>query len=223
MKKIILLLSLITCVSTNCFSQKTSAGVKAGVNFSNLSNAGNTEALTGFTGGVFFVHSIVEHFGVSAELLYSGEGAKNTFEQSVGNSVVRNENRLRLNYLRIPLLANVFFGQLGDQLRPKLILGPSFGFLLGAKNVSRIITTEGSSVSETEHVNTDKDSYSGFDIGAIIGAGLNYKAGERTWLNLDARYHIGASDINEVKLQNGDAVKNNVFSVSVGLAFGLTE
>ena len=67
-----------------CYCQEVSIGPKLGVNFSTLSNAENAETLTGLTAGGFFVYSIVEHFGVSADLLYSGEGAKFTSQYTQG-------------------------------------------------------------------------------------------------------------------------------------------
>lgn len=207
----------------NCsYSQDVSIGPKLGVNFSNLSNAEKAKTLTGLTAGGFFIYSIEEHFGVSADLLYSGEGAMYTTVNTEGNKIISTENKLRLNYIRIPLLANIFFGNLGDQLRPKISLGPSFGILAGVKNSSTVSTTESGTTTVVEYKSTNKNGYSGFDLGAIIGAGLNYKLSEQTWLNLDARYTIGTSDIYDVKPQNSDAVKNNVISVTIGLAFGLS-
>jgi hypothetical protein len=128
-----------------------------------------------------------------------------------------------LNYLRIPILANIFFNKLGDDFRPKISLGPSFGFLLGVKNSMTVITTEGTTVTTIDAENTDKDEYAGFDLSAIIGAGFNYKIGARTWLNMDARYSIGATNVFEVETDNKDEIRNNAFSVTAGIAFGFGE
>lgn len=220
MKNLILVILLF--IGYNSYAQQTSAGPKLGANFSNLSNAGNSKTLTGLNLGGFFVYSFVENFGVSIDLLYSGEGAKYTDSYTENNVITTSDNTLRLNYIRVPLLANVFFGSWGDRLRPKISFGPNFGFLASVKNKSEVTIIDGASITKTNTETTSKDGFSGFDLSALIGAGLNYRVGERTWLNLDARYSIGATDINEVKIENSDAVKNNVFSVSIGLAFGLS-
>src|SRR3954462_14405310 len=109
MKRILLI--VFSFVSLGSFAQKSSLGIKAGANFSTISNVDNAETKTGFQAGAFYVYSIIEHFGVSADLLYSQEGAKN------------NTSKLNLNYLQIPVLANVFFNQYGDDFRPKISFG----------------------------------------------------------------------------------------------------
>jgi hypothetical protein len=178
------------------FSQRLTIGPKLGINVSTLSNAEGAESRVGLTGGGFLVYSIVKNFGVSADVLYSQQGAKS----SEGGVTLD----YKLDYLSIPILANVFFGELGDQLRPKIVLGPSLNFLLSSDPV-------------------DKSELNSFDLSAIIGAGLNYRIGDRTWLNMDARYGIGATEIDKSPQPEDDAVKNNVFSVTLGVGFGFGE
>jgi hypothetical protein len=219
MKRILILITI--AISAKVMGQDASAGPKVGVNISSLSNTGNSKSLTGINAGGFFIYSIAEHFGVSGDVLYSGEGAKFTSVTAEGSDAISVESKLRLNYIRVPLLANIFFGSLGDKLRPKISLGPSLGFLTGVSNMLTTTTTSAGMVTAISSKSTDKSGFSSFDFSALVGAGLNYKVGDRTWLNLDARYSIGASDIHDVKVDNESQVKNNVFSVAVGLAFGL--
>jgi hypothetical protein len=204
MKKTII--SVLMCMLTIplVYSQELSAGFKAGANFSTLKDSPGAETLTGLQAGGFLVYSFQEHFGISLDALYSGEGAK------------YNDQKLRMNYLRLPLLANIFFGSLGDKYRPKISFGPSFGFLLSAKG--KTIVGDQSVVMDI-----DKDNFNTFDFGAIAGAGLNINIGEMKWLNLDARYGIGASDVNKNPAEGAEKVKNSGFSVTAGLAFGLSD
>jgi outer membrane protein W len=221
MKKIIALI-LIMISGINVFGQQASAGIKAGANFSSLSNVDAAKTLTGLTAGGFFVYSIVEHFGVSADVLYSGEGAKFSNQYSTASQVVNTETNLRLNYIRVPLLANVFFGQLGDRIRPKICLGPNFGFLMSVKNKTTVTTLEGNVLNEETTTVKDKNGYAGFDLSAIVGAGINYRMNDKTWLNLELKYNVGATDVNEVKpLYTTDAVKNKGLAIAAGIAFGL--
>src|SRR5690625_1238473 len=74
-----------------------------------------------FLAGVTSTYSINESSGITVDVLYSGEGFK------IG------KEEMNLNYLRIPVLYNVFFGQLGESFRPKVFAGPQAGFLLSAK------------------------------------------------------------------------------------------
>jgi len=218
MKKFVLAV-LCGIAALNLSAQDWSFGPKAGINISNFTNADDSKSLTGLNAGGFIVYSIVENFGVSAEVLYSGEGAKYTYTTTEDNATVKTEDKLRLNYVRIPLLWNIFFGHLGDNIRPKIFLGPSFGLLTGVENSMTITTTDNGYTTTSETKNHDKSGIASFDLSAIFGAGLNFKLGEKMWLNFDARYSIGATDINEVKQDK--AIENNGFSGSLGLAFGL--
>ncbi len=204
-------------------AQYMSFGPKAGINFSTLTNPDNGESLTGLTAGGFYVYSIIENFGVSADLLYSGEGGKFTTEFSDGNIFQKIELRSRLHYIRVPILANIFFGRYGDNFRPKFSVGPSFGFLAGVTNKAISITTEGSTEVRAETKNTSSSGYATMDVGLLIGAGFNYKVADAMWFNMDVRYTFGLTDIYETNLLTINDVKTNAASITVGLAFGIGE
>jgi hypothetical protein len=204
------------------FSQYFTVGPSVGVNFSNFDGVNNAESTTGLTAGGFFVYSFQEHFGVSAGLFYSSEGAEYTSSIIEPGITINNKLKTKLNYLRIPVLANVFFGQHGNIIRPKVFLGPSIGFLLSAETENEQSTiTNGGSIVTTNTTSDVKDNFSSIDFGAIIGAGLNWKLAEATWLNFDVGYYIGASDIRDNQPAGTDAVKNQGVSVKVGVGFGL--
>ncbi|MDQ3015694.1 MAG: PorT family protein, partial [Bacteroidota bacterium] len=98
-----------------------SFGPRVGLNFSNVSNVDNSESLTGLVIGLTTTYSITESTGLTVDILGSSEGYS-----SAGND-------LKLNYLQIPILFDVFFGELGSAFRPKVYAGITPGFLLGAK------------------------------------------------------------------------------------------
>ena len=56
----------------------------------------------------------------------------------------------------------------------------------------------------------------------MAGLGFNYKVGEKKWLNVDARYGMGASEIFKEDIPGMD-VKNSYISLTVGLGFGISE
>jgi len=172
---------------------QTSIGPRIGVNFANVSNVDNSESLTGLVIGLTSTYSINESYGLTVDLLYSGEGYK------VG------ENEQRLNYLQVPILFNRFFGQLGDKFRPKVYVGLAPGFLLNAK------------------VNDNKveDFYNPFTVSVVGGLGFNYKVANRIWLNTDLRGILGLSDIRDEPLGDKNASRN--VQLSIGLAYGLSK
>ncbi len=126
---------------------QTSIGPRVGVNFSNVSNVDGSESLTGLVLGLTSTYSISESSGFTVDLLYSAEG------------YTLNGNDHHLNYLQIPILFDLFFGELGNKFRPKVYAGVTPGFLLNAK------------VNDTE-VN---DFYNTFNLGLTGGLGFNLR------------------------------------------------
>jgi hypothetical protein len=105
MKKLILA-SLVLIVSTHGFSQglmkalvsRTSFGLKAGVNYSNYTNADfNTDALVGFHAGAMVNFKLIENLSIQEEFLFSSQGAK------VKGNVFSKED-VQVYYLTVPFL-----------------------------------------------------------------------------------------------------------------------
>jgi hypothetical protein len=176
-------------------AQKVTIGPKLGVNLSTLSDVDDAESRVGLHAGGFLVYSIVEHFGISLDIVYSQQGA---------NSKTSN-SELHLDYIQIPLLANIFFNKYGDDFRPKIVVGPALGILASAKGQF-----------------VEKDDFNSTDFGIVAGLGFNYKVGEKKWLNVDARYGMGASEIFKEDIPGMD-VKNSYIAITVGLGFGMSE
>ncbi len=173
-----------------------SVGPRGGVNFSNVSNVDNSESVTGLLLGLTSTYSISERSGVTLDILYSQEG----YELA--------SNKFKLNYLQIPIYYNVFFGTLGSEFRPKVYLGVVPGFLLDGK---------------FNDEDLDKDGLNSFVVAALGGLGFNYRVAPRIWLNTDLRANVGLSHLGDEKLDNEDAIANRTFSLSVGLAYGLSK
>jgi len=187
-------LFLIGVGTTNAqVGDQTSIGPRVGVNFSNVGNVDNSESLTGLAIGLTSTYSISEATGLTVDLLYSQEGYK------------LNGSEHRLNYVQIPILFDLFFGELGEKFRPKIYAGFTPGFLLNAK------------VNDTEVDNF----YNNFNVSLTGGLGFNYKVGSRVWLNTDLRAFLGLSDIREDVI--GDKVANSNIQLSLGLAYGLSK
>jgi outer membrane protein W len=172
---------------------QTSIGPRVGVNFSNVGNVDDSESLTGLVIGLTSTYSISEATGLTVDLLYSQEGYK------------VNGSEHRLNYVQIPILFDLFFGELGEKFRPKVYAGLTPGFLLNAK------------VNDNEV----EDFYNSFNVSIAGGLGFNYKVGNRIWLNTDLRAFLGLSDIRED--HTGDKVANSNIQLSLGLAYGLNK
>lgn len=203
MKKLFLglIINSVICITVNAQS-KFSLGPTAGVGASWLKNPSKSDGKLAANAGLSLVYSATPHFGIGLDAKYSFEGEKT----SLGTI----KQTIDLNYLRLPLKAIYFFNDYGDRLRPKVFVGPSFGFLAGGKTK----TDFGSSVSEVP----SKNLYNTFDFGVTAGAGLNYRLVKNTWFNLDANYNHGITDID--KIANSKSRNRNVM-LNVGVNFGL--
>ena len=177
-------------------AQTLSIGPMIGGNISTINVAPNTKSLLGLSVGAFANYSVNDHFGLNAKLLYS----------QLGTDFNINSDYLRFHYIQMPLAAVYYFGDAGNQFRPKLFAGPYVGSLLKAnyKEGVEIIGTDGKTV------------YNKIDVGGLIGAGFNYRIQSRTWLNVDAGYSRGFTDITKSSDLN---YKNSAFSLNVGVSF----
>jgi outer membrane protein W len=147
------------------------------------------------------VYSFVPHWGVSADVKFSSEG------QSIGPD---NDNKVsaRANYIRVPLQGIYFFGDYGQKVRPKISVGPSFGFLVGGQTRTYV---NGNKVDEFD----TKDVAESFDFGLTGAVGANFRIAEATWLNADIAYYHGLTDVYK---SNVDA-KNRNIGINIGVLF----
>ena len=118
--------------------------------------------------GAEFEYGVTDMIGVSAGLIYSMQGAKETVEGV--------DCTMKLDYLNVPILANVY---VAPGLAVKLGIQP--GFKLSAKAKAE---TSGASAE------VDLDDIKGFDL--AIPVGLSYQSQN---IVLDARYNWGVTKI----------------------------
>jgi outer membrane protein W len=185
------ILSVVLCFwSQDTFSQaenRFSIGPRLGVNFANINE--DATSATRLVAGLTSTYSINKSSGITVDLLYSGEGYD------------RAGNEYRYDYLKIPILFNLFIGDLGDALRPKIYAGVAPGFLLSSEfNNSEVNSTYKSNVLDF-----------------VGGLGFNYRLANRVWLNADLRSYLGISDLTEAAKK----VSNRTIQLSLGVAYGL--
>jgi outer membrane protein W len=153
--------------------------------------------------GVTMNYSQWENIGFSADILYSLEGG--FYEMNDGTEI-----DIDLHYLRVPVKFAYFFMDQEDRFRPKITVGPSFGFLIDER-------TEIDGDEDRVNSNLTRE-HETIDLGGQASLGFNYRMGERTWLNTDLYYYHGFLDIDNV----GDLHQyNSNMGIRVGVAFGL--
>lgn len=203
MKKVLLAVIISSACSVIAKGQsRFSFGPNAGVGASWLDNTANRKTKLAGNAGLSLVYSAAPHFGLGLDGKYSFEGGKYT---QGGQPVTAD-----LDYIRVPLKAIYFFGKYGNAVRPKVYVGPSFGFLVGGET-----TIERGALGPL--VVKSKDYYRSFDFGVTAGAGLNIRLVKNTWFNADASYLHGVTDIRKPEVNQ----HNRNIGANVGVNFGL--
>ncbi|MEM1326479.1 MAG: porin family protein [Bacteroidota bacterium] len=181
-----LLIVACLCLPLLTFAQlenRFSIGPRLGVNFA-TTDAESSEFNTGIVAGVTSTYSFNEQTGLTVDLLYSAE----TYNADI-------------DYLRIPILFNAFFGDLGESFRPKIYAGVAPGFFING---------------EVNGIDVEKSTYNSIVFDAVGGLGFNYRIASRVWLNVDVRAALGLTPVTDLPEVSGRNIQ-----LSVGVAYGL--
>lgn len=202
MKKIKLSLGILmmSMFAANAQAQSTfSLGPMIG--FSNTGITGvdgqNAKFKPSYAAGLTATYSTTSNWALGLDVFYSMEGAAFSNSDS--------ETKVDLHYLRVPLKVGYFFGSVENRFRPKITVGPSFGWLINSEV----------DYSNQEGSSRITGSYEGWDLGVNGSLGFNYLLAEDIWLNTDLTYYRGFVDV------MGNDNFNQNYGLKVGLAFGL--
>jgi Outer membrane protein beta-barrel domain len=205
----LLALSLLLCFSSPLLAQQRfSAGPRVGLNFSKLEGDAVTNSFRpGLTAGAFLMYSSLNHFGISADVLYSQRGAHYPNVGGPGGNPVD----MRINYLEIPVALRYFL-TLNGNFRPNLFFGPSLAIKL---NANQSATTNGTTF--TDDINS---LVKPLELGILGGFQLNFPGffGERQRFLVDARYTYGLTNILALP---GSNLNNSTITVTLGYGFGV--
>ncbi len=186
MKKLFVIAFLFISTASISFAQETHFGLKAGINSSSLKIADGTDydSKTGLhIGGLAHIH-LKKHFAIQPELVFSMQGGK------------RNDNnKLKLNYLNLPVLVQYMFDE-GFRLQT----GPQIGFMVSAEQTIGDVDIDIS------------DTFSTVDFSWVFGAGYLFHSG----FGLDVRYNLGINDISD---DNNFEARNRVLQAGVFYQF----
>lgn len=187
-------------VTSNEASAQMRAGVKGGLNVSNLyvDDVSDENARYGFNLGFYGQVFSSDVFAIQPELLFSTKGAKEEY----GGALFDQTIKFNLSYLDLPVLAVFKLGESAE-----IHVGPYVSYLLGAN-----ISHDGDLGSGTDDI--DKDNLKSFDYGLSGGFGLNFGN-----FQVGARYNYGLAklaDSDAAEAVLGDA-KNSLAQVYLAL------
>jgi hypothetical protein len=195
MKKLALVLLAGFSFATAANAQSIQFGVKAGANLANVSGSGtqgvSTSTLVSFNGGVFLGLGFTDNLFLQPELVYSGQGFKETVTYS-GTTYTGTQTE---GYFNVPILVKY-------KLPVGLYFetGPQVGILISAKAKSGGASQD------------DKAQFKSTDFAWAVGAGFQIPA---TQLGIDVRYNIGLANIADNSGGGSGSVKNGVFQVGL--------
>jgi hypothetical protein len=169
------LISVITFQEAQA-QNKAVAGIKGGVNFSNLyvNDVSDENARVGFHAGVYGQLFASDAFAIQPEVLYSTKGSR--VMRNTG--IIDQETKFNLNYLDIPVLAVFKLGEAAE-----IHAGAYWSYLLGAN-----IDQDGDLSNDFRTV--DRDNFDDWDYGLVGGIGFNLGG-----VQLGARYNYGLNTI----------------------------
>lgn len=155
---------IMTMMITGTLSaQNVNIGVKGGLNVYNITNTDYDQKAGIHLGILGHIH-IADHWAFQPEIVYSSQGARREAN-----------NRLNLDYLNVPLLAQYMFDN-GFRLQA----GPQVGILMNAKTI----------VGETKL--DVGDEYKNLDLGFSLGASYVHPP---SGFGIDARYNLGLTNL----------------------------
>jgi hypothetical protein len=206
MKKLLMLAAIAVLSFTTAQAQGISFGAKAGVNFASI-GGDDTDGIDGRTG--FHVGALVEipvndFFSVQPEVVYSAQGAKESFSESIDGVTVSGKSTLKLDYINIPIIGKFYVIE-GLSLE----VGPQIGFNINAMEEFEI-SGLGMSESGEEDVS---DFVKSTDFSIAAGASYKLPIG----LFFTARYNVGLSNVNDAG--EGSKNQNNVVQLGAGFFF----
>lgn len=191
MKKLFLM-AVMALATVSSFAQHRVGTVtiqpKVGLSLANVTK-GDGDIRVGAVAGAEFEYQVSDIFSLSAGALYSMQGCKGEVEGY--------DATVKLDYLNIPILANVYVAK---GLAVKLGIQPGFN-----------VTSKASVEKGGTKVTTELDDVESVDFS--IPVGLSYEINNFV---IDARYNLGVS-----KIMDGSDSKNSVFQFTLGYKFAL--
>jgi opacity protein-like surface antigen len=215
-KKLVFTAAIIFAGMTSAIAQEINWGIKAGANYSKVTSKVDPDYIFGFHAGLVAEYKLTPQFALQPELLYSLEGAKAEMDFREGEFFFSSEEKIRLGYINLPVMAKYY-------ATPALSFeaGPQIGFLLSAESEYELSSNFDEFEIDESDTEDIKDEVKKISFGLNFGLAYDISSS----LFVQARYHLGLSDISDYDDQDdefeGDyeEIKNQSFQLSLGYRF----
>ncbi len=190
-------------VGGNSFAQNLTLGVTGGYNMTTYEVADFAPLYNGWNAGLTGVWSNTEKWGIGADVTYTRSGGTYTQFSDDRSSVMRYD--VQTDFVRITPKFHYFFGDLEDNFRPTVFIGPSVGILARAENLSN--TAQWS------------NDFRPVELSGVVGAGAKYQIATGLWLGANVNYTVGITQMNDQPVVFPENLRTNNLGVNVGLAY----
>lgn len=213
MKKVSLLLIVLTSMAFAANSQTHMIGLKNGINISNATSL-DADYRYGNNYGFVYEVSLKEKYLISMELLYNQRGYKDKLSITGGNGELQPNIVLYSNFDYLSFPVKLGFAK-GNNLKKFINIGLNPSLLIDAQASSPLADSNG---NITGAINYDsKNSTSNFDMGGLIELGASYDVDEKINLFSSIMYsHSFTSFIENSVNQN---IRHSCFSLSLGVKY----
>lgn len=197
MKKVVLSVLVLIAVASVSQAQGIRLGVKVGGNLNKISGQSFNDGFDfSYHAGGFLEIDFNKKWGIQPEVLFSQTTSKpsnfKTVYTTAVNPTLSGDDKVKLNYLSIPLLLRYNVGSILS-----LNAGPQYSILL---NNNKNLLQNG------------QEAFKDGDFALVAGAQLNFKI-----LRIYGRYNIGLQNINDI--DNKDKWTNQQIQLGLGLRF----
>ncbi len=219
-----LAIALFLCTITiNAQSSGTSFGLRAGVNFQNITGENNNgdnlknSLILGFNGGVVVQLPVATDFYIQSGLLYSTKGAKSEYEV-LG---IKETIDYNVGYIELPI--NFLYKPTLGKGKMMLGFGPYIAYGINGKvkyNIGNIVGEDNIEFTSeyTSLLPTEPKYFKKFDYGANLFFGYELGGGLSAQLNTQ----LGLTQVNSDNTtypNNKLSLKNTGFGISLGYMF----
>jgi hypothetical protein len=178
--------------------------------------------------GAVAEYCVNPNFSLLMNIQYSMKGAKYSGEERLGGYTLTQELLWKFNYLSIPLLAKVSFG---DKTKLYIYGGPELAFLLSAKQVYKIESNIPSSLLGPilalyglklgDNKDDIKEHINSFELAGNIGFGFEFPVQNMTGF-IETRGSISTGDIlKDKQLPNVVIGEGSVVNIIGGIYLGI--
>lgn len=219
---VIVLVALVACWAIPAVAAPGDihVGVKGGLNLANMGGDSldgvDTSMKTGFGAGGVFSYTVSDIFSIQPEVLYTQKG----FKETDNSSGTEETYKFKVNYIEIPVLAKVSMPpKPGNKFLPHFLIGPAVAIEAGCKQAGESGGASFEADCDSQELDPEfQIKTKSVDVGGVVGAGMDFLAGPKGMVTLDARFTMGLTNIID---QEGEDAKNRNISIMVGYTMAL--